>query len=80
MSRAVPSEWKNEDTNSVPWSEVTCDGTPCFENMWSTNSFASIRAVMVSTVGMNSVSALCTYFHTMLPLEHGILYILMVVV
>ena len=26
------------------------------------------------------ISALCTYFHTMLPLEHGILYILMIVV
>ena len=26
------------------------------------------------------VSAPCTYFHTMLPLEHGILYILMIVV
>ena len=39
---------------SVPRSEVTCDGTPCFENTWSTNSFASIGAVMVSMVGMNS--------------------------
>ena len=54
MSRAVPSERKNEDTNSVPRSEVTCDGTPCFENTWSTNSFASIGAVMVSTVRMNN--------------------------
>ena len=54
MSRAVPSEQKNEDTNSIPQSEVTCDGTPCFENTWSTNSFASIRAVMVLTVRMNN--------------------------
>ena len=54
MSRAVPSEWKNEDMNSIPWSEVTCDGTPCFENTWSMNSFASIGAVMVLTVGMSN--------------------------
>ena len=26
------------------------------------------------------VSVLCTYFHTMLPLEYGILYILMIIV
>ena len=54
MSRAVPSEWKNEDTNSIHRLEVTCDGTPCFENTWSMNSFASIGAVMVLTVGMNN--------------------------
>ena len=30
-----------------------CDGTPCFEKTWSTNSWASIGAVMVSTVGIN---------------------------
>ena len=34
-----------------------------------------------SVVASNpTVSVLCTYFHTMLPLEHGILYILIVVV
>ena len=53
MSRAMPNERKNVDTNSVPRSEVTCDGTPCLENTWSTNNLARIGAVMVSTVGMN---------------------------
>ena len=53
MSKAFPNVWKNDDTNSEPRSEVTCDGTPCFENMWSMNSWASMGAVMVSTVGMN---------------------------
>ena len=50
MSKAFPNVRKNDDMNSEPQSEVTCDGTPCFE-MWSTNSWASMGAVMVSTVG-----------------------------
>ena len=53
MSKAFPSVWKNKDTNSEQRSEVTCDRTPCFEKTWSTNSWASMGAVMVSTVGTN---------------------------
>ena len=53
MSKAFPNVWKNNDTNSEPWSEVTCNGTPCFEKTWSTNSWASMGAVMVSTVRTN---------------------------
>ena len=53
MSKAFPNVWKNDDTNSEPRSEVTCDRTPCFKKTWSTNSWASMGAVMVSTVGTN---------------------------
>ena len=40
-------------TNSEPRSKVTCHGTPCIEKTWSMNSWASMGAVMVSTVGTN---------------------------
>ena len=53
MSKAFPNVQKNDNTNSEPWSEVTCDGTPCFEKMWSMNSRTNIEAVMVSTVRTN---------------------------
>ena len=38
--------------NSVPWSEVTCEGTLCLEKTWRMNSLASMGDVMVSTVGI----------------------------
>ena len=38
--------------NSEPLSEVMCEGTPCLEKMWRTNSLASIGAVIVSIVRM----------------------------
>ena len=41
MSKALPRVWKKDETNSVPWSEVTCDGTLCLEKTWSTNNLAS---------------------------------------
>ena len=53
MSKAFPNVWKNDDMTSEPWSEVTCNGTLCFEKTWSMNGWASIGAVMVSTVGTN---------------------------
>ena len=53
MSKAFPNVWKNEDTNSELQSEVTCNGTPCFEKTWSTNNWASMGAVVVSTVRTN---------------------------
>ena len=53
MSKAFPNVWKNDDMNSEPQSKVRCDGTPCFEKMWSMNGWANIGAVMVSTVGTN---------------------------
>ena len=53
MSKAFPNVQKNDDTNFKLQSEVTCDGTLCFEKTWSTNSWASIGEVMVSTVGTN---------------------------
>ena len=52
MSRTFPSEWKKAETNSEPWSEVTCEGMPCLEKTWRTNNLANIRDVMVSTVGI----------------------------
>src|SRR6266403_5404208 len=52
MSRAVPKERKNQETNSEPLSEVTCEGTPCLENTWITKSLANSGAEIVSNVGM----------------------------
>ena len=52
-NRNIPSVQKNEDTNSEPWLEVICNRTPCFEKTWSTNNWASMGAVMISTVGTN---------------------------
>ena len=52
MSRAFPRVQKKDDTNSVLWSEVICDGTPCLEKTWSTNSLVSSGALIISTVGM----------------------------
>ena len=53
MSKAFPSVRKNNDMNSEPRSEVTCNGTLCFEKMWRMNSWANIGAVMVSTIRTN---------------------------
>jgi hypothetical protein len=53
ISDAFPKDRKKCDMNSVPWSEVTWDGTPCLENTWRTNRRARSREVMVSWVGMN---------------------------
>jgi len=53
MSNAFPRDWKKDETNSVPLSEVTCDGIPCLEKTCMTNSLANIGEVMVLTVGMN---------------------------
>ena len=50
--RAFPRDLKNCDTNSVPQSEVMCDGTLCFEKTWSTKSWASCMKVMISYVRM----------------------------
>ena len=50
---AFPNVQKNEDTNSEPRSEVMCNRTLCFEKTWSMNNWASMGAVMVSTVGTN---------------------------
>ena len=52
MSRTFPSEQKKAKTNSKPWSEVTCKGTPCLEKTWRTNNLANIGDVMVSMVGI----------------------------
>ena len=52
MSSALLSVRKNEDMNSEPWSDVTCEGTPCLEKTWMTKSLASSVEVMVSYVGM----------------------------
>ena len=49
-----PSEQKKWDMNSVPWSEVTWPGAPCFKNMWVRNSLASWGASTMLWVGMNS--------------------------
>ena len=53
MPSAFPRERKKCETNSEPLSEVTWEGTPCFENTCATKSFANSGEVMVSWVGMN---------------------------
>ena len=52
MSRTFLSKWKKAETNSKPWSEVTCEGMPCLEKTWRMNSLAKIGNVMVLTVGI----------------------------
>ena len=52
MSRTFLSEQKKAETNSEPWSEVTCEGTPCLEKTWRTNNLANIGDMMVSMVGI----------------------------
>ena len=48
MSRTFLSKWKKAEMNSKPWLEVTCEGTPCLEKTWRTNSLVNIGDVMVS--------------------------------
>ena len=38
--------------NSMPRSEVMCEGTLCLEKTWRMNSLASMGDVMVLTVGI----------------------------
>src|SRR6202453_2527325 len=52
MLRALLRDLKKCETNSVPRSDVTCDGTPCLEKTWSMNSWASCIEVIVSWVGI----------------------------
>ncbi len=54
MLSSDPSEWKKWDMNSVPQSEVTWPGMPCFENTWVRNSQASWGVSTILWVGMNS--------------------------
>ena len=53
ISRAVPREQKKWETNSEPWSDVTLDGTLCFEKTWMTKSHANSTEVILSWVGIN---------------------------
>jgi hypothetical protein len=53
MSSACPRDQKKWETNSDLRSQVTCDRTPCLENTWMMNSWASCGVVISSTVGMN---------------------------
>ena len=52
MKWSFTRDRKKCETNSVPRSEVTCDGTPCFEKTWSMNNWASCIEVIVSCVGI----------------------------
>ena len=52
MSRTFPSERKKTETNSEPQLEVTCEGMPCLEETWRTNSLANIGDMMVLMVGI----------------------------
>src|SRR6266481_1463207 len=54
MSRAVPKDRKKCETNSEPRSDVTWDGTPCFEKTWRTKSCTRSQDMMVSYIGINS--------------------------
>src|SRR5258708_32346380 len=49
---SLPRDRKKWETNSEPWSEVTWDGVPCFENTWVRNSWVSSGESMESWVGM----------------------------
>src|SRR6266481_2088681 len=51
MSKAVPSERKKWEMNSVPRSEVMWLGTPCFEKTCRMNNCAGCCDVIVSYVG-----------------------------
>jgi len=53
MSRAVPREQKKWETNSEPRSDITWDGSLCFEKTWIMKRRASSAEVMVSWVGIN---------------------------
>ena len=53
MSSAFPRERKKQETNSGPWSEVTCSGMPCLENTCIMNSIARSSEVQWMVVGMN---------------------------
>ena len=52
MSKAIPSDRKNLDTNSDPQSQVMCAGTPCLLKTWIIKSWVSSGAVMSSVVGI----------------------------
>ena len=52
ISKTLLSEQKKEEMNSMPRLEVMCEGTPCLEKTWRTNSLASMGDVMVSMVGI----------------------------
>ena len=53
MSGAFPREWKKQETNSGPWSEVTCSRTPCLENTCIMNSIARSLEVQWMVVRMD---------------------------
>ena len=73
ISSAFPSDWKNEEMNSEPLSEVTCEGTPCLEKMWRMNNLASIGAVIMSMVRMkiDCLESRSTITRMVLCLEDG---------
>ena len=52
----MPNAWardlENLDVNSDPQSNVTCDGTPCFENIWEMNRVARVVESRVLVVGV----------------------------
>jgi len=54
ISNALANDLKNLDTNSVPQSDVTWLGIPCFEKTCLMNSSASMVALSDLTVGMNN--------------------------
>ena len=53
MSSAFLRDQKKRETNLGPWSEVTCSGTLCLENMCIMNSIARSLEVQWMVVGMN---------------------------
>ena len=52
MLNSLPRDQKKCDTNSGPWSDVTCDGVQCFEKMCERNKQESSGEVMELCVGM----------------------------
>ena len=51
--KCFSEEQKKQEMNSGLWSEVTCSGTLCLENMCITNSIARSSEVQWMVVGMN---------------------------
>ena len=54
MFSSVPRERKKCEWNSVPRSDVTWVGIPCFEKMCMRNNRATSSEVTVSVVGMKA--------------------------
>ena len=80
--RPLPATYELDNQMDTTEDLVTQDpeaGSCSLMSNWP-KSFMALKKSRNLLLEGEDVSALCTYFHTMLPLEHGILYTLIVVV